>query len=308
MADKNKNASMKFVIVSPPQGDGGPIALHALCKYLCDLGHDARILYTSYFGCGNKKLISKVNYHLKWFRYILTMKHPTYEPVKGCKETKNPFIGKNTIVVYPEIMIGNPFGAKKVVRWLLYNHKYPENVCGAYSENDLFIAFRDVFNDKTLNPDGHIVKTVYFDLDMYKRYNFGERKGTCYIIRKGVIRTDLPQNFDGIVIDKLPEEEKVKVLNECEYCISYDTQSAYSFIAAMCGCISIIVPEEGKEQKDYRTSEDKNFGVAWGFSEEEIQRAIQTQYKVREHYLEMNNKSRESAKRFVEICENYFNK
>ena len=299
---------MKFVIVSPPQGFGGPIALHALCKYLCELGHDARILYIGPPGCGNKRIISRVNYLIKWARFLLTMKPPAYEPVKGCKATWIPFIKKDTIAVYPEIITGNPFGAKKVVRWLLYHHKYPQDVRGTYSENDLFIAYREVFNDKKLNPDGHIIQTVYFDLDTYQRYNFGERKGTCYIIRKGSTRSDLPDSFDGIVIDELSEQDIVRVFNECKYCISYDTQTAYSSIAALCGCVSIVVPETGKEKRDYITNDEGDYGVAWGFSEKEIQRAIQTQHKVREYFEENNNNSRDAAKKFVEICENYFNK
>lgn len=296
---------MKFVIVSPQQVCGGPIVLHALCKHLCDLGHDARILYSLGFGCGNKGLISRANYYRKWLQYVLKLKPLAYEPVKGCRATWFPFVGKDTIVVYPETMFGNPLGAKKIVRWLLYHYRFKQTP-GAYHEKDLFVAYRDIFNDKELNPQGYLVKTPYFDLDTYKRYNFGERKGTCYIIRKGAKRPDLPQSFDGVIIDKMSEQEIVRIFNECKYCVSYDTQTAYSSIAALCGCISVVIPEEGKRKEDYLTNSEKKYGVAWGFSEAEIQYALETQHLVEKVYLDFNRSGKDSARNFVEICENYF--
>ncbi len=143
---------------------------------------------------------------------------------------------------------------------------------------------------------------------MYKRTNFGERKGKCYIIRKGDLREDLPKEFDGPILDDLPEEEKVRIMNECEYCISYDTHTAYSGIAALCGCISVVVPEKGKTRKDYLQKGDDGLwlGRAYGFSEEEIAYAISTRDKVQEYYEEVNRQCTEQVVNFVKECEEYF--
>ena len=255
---------MKFVIVSPRQSAGGPIVLHALCKYLIELGYDSKIFYSEVWEYKQK---NKYRYWCKWFRRtvrdafkcfrarVLKQKSSKLngyidESVRGCPRKYLPFVDDDTIVVYPEIMYGNPLNAKKVVRWFLYHNRFDDS---AYGEKDLFICYREVFNDWRLNPKGLMLRTPYYDLEKYRQYNFGDRKGICYIIRKGSKRSDLPEKFDGIVIDKLLEEEKVKVFNECEYCVSYDTQTAYSKIAALCGCVSVVVPELGKTKSDYRS-------------------------------------------------------
>lgn len=318
-------SKIRFVIVSFRQVGGGAIALHSLCRYLSELGYDARVFYLWRYDYKSEK---RLQYWLKWIKDSLfdfvklvivklnrnaAKKNPvrykgfSFTPVKGCKRKFTPFIDKNTIVVYPEIMHGNPLNADKTVRWLLYHNKlYNEQNPDAYDENDLFFCYRKVFNDEKLNPDVNRVRTPFYDLDFYKQTNFGERGGKCYIIRKGADRNDLPEKLDGVVIDDMPESEIVEVFNKCKHCVSYDTQTAYSKIAAMCGCVSVIIPEQGKTKADYISSEDEDIGVAWGWGKEELKHAEQTQKQVREMFERVNESGRQSAREFAETCIRYF--
>lgn len=313
----------KIVIVNSLSNFGGPIVLSELCRNLRKLGCDARLILVPAFpikklnNAGYKRFIVKYQF-IAFYNYILykitgkeriSFEHVPYffTHIKGCKLQLHPYFNKKkSIVIYPEVVFGNPLDAKNVVRWLLYKTKY-KNLPGAYSKNDLFVAYRDVFNDTDLNPNNYVINQPYFNLNLYKRYNYGERKGKCYIIRKGAKRTDLPSSFDGPVIDKLPEKEKVKLFNECKYCYSYDTQTAYSSIAALCGCISIIIPEPGKSRKDYRGNDDKpGYGIAYGDSKQEIEWALSTIDKLAEFfdYTESNIKN---AVHFIEILKKHFN-
>ena len=308
---------MKFVIFSPRQCCGGPIVLHALCKYLNELGHNAKIFYSDVslyyednkFGYWRKLVWHAVQDGMRLFRAkVLKEVSPRLngyidESVRGCPRKYLPFVDEDTIVIYPDMVYGNPLGAKKIVRWFLYHNRFDDN---AYNKDDFFICYREIFNDWRLNPEGIMVQTPYFDIDKYKRYNYGKRSGKCYIIRKGGCRNDIPASLDGIVIDDLLEEEKVKIFNESEYCISYDTQTAYSSIAALCGCVSVIIPEEGKSKVDYRTESEKNLGVAWGFDEKEILWARETQKELLNLYISINKSGLESAKNFVEKCKERF--
>jgi len=309
---------VKFVIFSPYQTGGGPIVLHNLCKNLTGLGYDAKIFNCDTIWWNDRK---SLKFWIKWFIFVLKDSaqfvlskvfhskklSPGYVdvPVRGCKRKILPFVDDQTIVVYPELICGNFLNAKHVVRWFLYHNRYKDNP-DAYGKDDLFICYREIFNDNELNPQKLRVATPYFDLDTYKQTNFGERKGTCYIVRKGANRPDLPKTFDGIVVDYLSEKEKVKVFNQCEYCVSYDTQTAYSKIAALCGCISVIVPEEGKAKTDYRGAGDSIIGRAWGFSTDEIEYAKKTRHLIREQYHATNARSMEETKEFVRICEDCF--
>ena len=144
-------------------------------------------------------------------------------------------------------------------------------------------------------------------MDLYKQTNFGERSGKCYVLKKGDWRVNPEDVQDGIVIDNLSEKEKVKVFNECEYCISYDTQTAYSGIAAICGCVSIIVPEQGKTREDYLSNGEVGYGCAYGFDDYEIEFARKTRSKVKEYYSKRNVQSKESVNQFIMECGKYFN-
>lgn len=301
---------MNFVIVSPRQKWGGAIVLHSLCKNLNEMGYDASIFYTEIYGIGNKPLISKIKYIIKWLQYSIhdyfdERNEKYYKLIKGQKRKFLPFVNSNTIVIYPDTVYGNPLGAKKVVRWFLFHNRYI-NDSNAYGKYDLFICYRKQFNDWKLNPKGYELHTPYFDLDLYRRTNYGERHGTCYIIRKGKHREDLPKSFDGPIIDDMSEERKVEIFNECEKCISYDTQTAYSGIAAMCGCLSIVVPEKGKQRSDYLSNGEFGYGRAYGFDKEEITFAKQTSHLVEESYRNSNKKGKESVDQFIKLCEEYF--
>ena len=230
-------------------------------------------------------------------------------PFRKIKRKYLPFVDDNTIVIYSEDMYGNPLHAKNVVRWLLwYNKVYRQDGTETYGyeKKDLFFAYREIFNDSKLNPECRILCTPFMDLEKYSRYNFGERNGKCYVLRKGKWRVRPEDVADGIVVDDLSEREKVRVFNECEYCISYDTQTAYSALASICGCISVVVPEEGKTREDYRPNGEIDYGVAFGFSEEEIQFAISTRGKLIEYYKFRNQEGLQQARYFVDECEKYF--
>lgn len=313
----------KYVIVTPSCDNGGCLVLHALCKYLTDLGECARVFYFDNYKYDESK---RLQFWIHWLLYQIkvTIKQIVvfflgekskrfFIHVPKCKYRRKilPFVDDNTVVVYNEKVFGNPLHAKNIVRWLLlYNAYYKQEGDKriGYDKNDLFFAYREVFNDYTLNPEKRLLSVSYFDLDLYKRTNYGDRSGKCYILRKGAWRSDVPKNIDGIVIDDLPEKEKVEVFNKCEYCISYDTQTSYSQIAAMCGCISIVVPEEGKCKEDYRSNYDNDYGEAFGFSKEEINYAKKTAPYIIENYKSINEKSIENVRNFIYYVNKYFHK
>lgn len=322
-----------FVIVSPYQYGGGPIVLHLLCKLLRDKGYNAKIYHLETIPSikykGRRKPCSLANYgstvkyfgvyFIKMIREILMMiavkcgggRMPVlskylYETVKGCKTKFLPFVDKNTIVVYPEICYGNVLNAQKVVRWLLYHNMFEDDE-KAFGKDDLVVCYREVFNDPKLNPDVRTLHIYNFDFDLYKQTNFGERSGKCYIIRKGASRGDLPEKFDGPILDKLSERNIAKAFNKYKYCYFYDTQTFYAGIAAICGCIPIVVCEPGKRREDYILNAT-SYGIAYGDSDDEIQYAISTRELL---FEKIKRETRDNVKKvddFIELCNNYFHK
>lgn len=310
---------MKFIISSGRQFWGGTIVAHYLCKLIEEQGYEASIFFNlpsydnrllfllSYLKIMSRDLIGNIYTHLLPNKEY-SMRHYTgyvHFPVKGCKRTYWPVVDDDTVVVYTETTKGNPLHAKNVVRWFLYYNRYPDNPNWC-SPSDLFFSYREQFNDFKLNPQNRLLRIFHFDRDLYRQTNFGKRQGVCYVIRKGATRTDLPQKFDGPVIDNLREPDKVKILNQCEKCYLYDTQTFYASIAALCGCIPIVVPEPGKSRKDYIKADDDMPGIAFGETEKEIQFAIRTRNDVKKNIDAMLQDNEANVKNFIKTCKEYF--
>lgn len=317
-----RKEKLKFLICSPRQGGGGPIALHTLCQKLQSLGYEARIFipYWPIFSGNKLPIVFLVEYFIgllidesKVFvkrllgKRLLFLLHKTsdgvlYSPVKGCRRQWLPFLNDDTIVIYPEIVRGNPLNAKRVVRWLLFYYKYADDPL-AYNKSDVFIAYRKQFDCPKVNPDGNLVKVNYFDSDVYRQTNFGERSGCCYIVRKGCNRPDLPKTYNGPVIDTWPDEKKVEAFNRYKICYLYDTQTFYASIAAVCGCIPVVVMEKGRTVDSYRKGTDSRDGVAYG--EDDIPRALATRDELLKQ-LDFNESNTQAVKNFLRIVRQHF--
>lgn len=304
---------------------GGTLVLATLCKTLRELGYDTRLIILHDFprtkftrrrfiyNCVKKNIKYKIKSSTFLQKYFPRAKFTIHDTtavsvlkVEGIKVQWHPFINKsNSIVIYPEVLYGNPLGARNVARWLLYDYYY-KNDPTAYSNEDLFFAYREVFNDSQLNPENHIITIKYFDKSLYRQYNFAEREGNCYIIHKGRTRPDLPKKFDGQVFDhKMTQEELVEMLNQHKYCYCFDPQTFYMKIAAVCGCIPILVMEEGKTEKDYLSASEHHYGVAYGNTPEQIQYAIDTRDQLLQS-LDYTEQNIANAQKLVNILEDRF--
>ena len=310
---------MKFIICSPLDLNvGGPLVLHKLCEMLNNHGHDAKIFAM----IPNVKMInfswndwylklSKMRY-LKFKKRIkvsirgglkfnfLTQNNKIYSPLY----TKR-YVSDDTIVVYPEIIDGNPLGAKKVVRWLLHRPGFHSGRID-YTENELFFAYNAVFNDVKYNPLERLCTISYFNNNVWKQINFGERKDACYIVRKGAKRDDLPSNLDGEIIDNRSDEEIAEIFNKYKYCISYDTMTFYLTLAAKCGCIPVIIPMPNISIDEWDPSKCLRKGIAYGFDDEQTKRAA-SERDYRERLIsEIDIKNEDNISYFIKTCSSYF--
>lgn len=317
----------RIYIVNIREYRGGTLVLSALCGLLRELGYDARLLIVPYLP---EEKIARINFYkdciVKNTKYLIKsvlkkyiariypsakfVKHFVSQAnvlnIKGIKIQWYPFINKNSIVIYPEVVYGNVLGAKNVARWLLYKY-YHKDDKGAYNKDDFFFAYRDIFDIPEFNPNHNIITIHYFNKELYRQYNpLKERVGNCYLIYKGRNRSDLPTKFDGPIIDsKMPQEEIVDILNNCKYCYCYDPQTFYMQIAAVCGCIPILVMEPNKTEKDYLSDNENHYGIAYGDNEEQIKYAVDTREKCLS-LLNYDKQNRENALQLIRLLQNRF--
>jgi hypothetical protein len=242
--------------------------------------------------------------------YLKRMKRIVLLRRRTAKSLKTPIASQrdleDAIVVYPEVIKGNPLGARKVVRWFL--HRPGFHVTGPlnYGKNEeLYFYYQDVFDTAGLGPTRG--SKLYFPVileNVFRQTNFGARQGTCYVLRKGASRPLRHDIRSGIVVDDLPHREIAKVFNSCEYCISYDLYTAYSVYAAICGCKTIVVPEPGLSREAWQPVAEHRYGVAYG--EDDLEWAARTRPMLLDQMKREQAASLERVQGFAEECCKFF--
>ncbi|MDD5159206.1 MAG: hypothetical protein PHI47_04090 [Sulfuricurvum sp.] len=281
---------------------GGIIALHRLCDLLNQNNEKAFLWNWDKPIFSRKRPIEFIIKYLKYFRRNL--RHPfQFMPNFNTPMARFNDI-KNSIVIYPETIDGNPLNADYVVRWFLHKPGYHTGKI-LYGHNELYFFYQTVFNNTEINPHkDHLLQTIFILDDIYKQTNFGSRKGTCYILRKGKGRTIVHDLNDSILVDELSHEEMAKIFNQVEMCISYDTYTMYSQFAALCGAISVIIPEENVSKTEWYPDEKIYYGLAYGF--DNIPYALATRSLLLPTLKEQEKKANQTVHNFIQKCNEYF--
>lgn len=243
-----------------------------------------------------------------------------YSPVKKQNPIFNDYYDNNfdlneTIVIYGETIQGNPLNAPYVVRWILA----PLGICShplqfrVWGKNDLVYYFNSEEKMKIYpNKLGNVYKllSIVYISPYIKNNNKEPRSGVCYTIRKGneyhnnQIEIVHPSNSFEVVRNHTLLE-CVDIFNTYEYFYSYDPCTFLNIIAAMCGCISVVVKVKGKSKNEWlntiaaveylKETGEPLYGIAYG--EEEIEFAKTTLHLVEGQWISINNFFR---KKYVE--------
>lgn len=283
--------------------------LHKLCRVLNELGAEALIWPTKKPEPSRPLNLRYLEKSLRWYirqaetliKYVINYKNFRASP--GCKIARKRDIN-DSIVVYPEIVDGNPLGAAHVVRWFLNK---PGALTGKtnYGEGELYFYFDKHFDAPDINPhpENHLnvidlLEGIYHDVGNQHRV------GSCYMVRKGMNRVLDQHSADAICVDGLGHREMAKVFNRCKYFISYDLYTMYSVYAALCGCIPVIIPKEGVSMEAWHSLEENRYGLAYGW--DEIPWALNTRDKLVNHLRDTEKRSIDSIKRFIDITQKHF--
>ncbi|WP_413701365.1 hypothetical protein ACLKMH_06730 [Psychromonas sp. KJ10-10] len=194
------------------------------------------------------------------------------------------------------------------MRWFLNRPGFFTNKIN-YGDNELYFYQQIIFNDIRFNKNlDNKLYVSYFDKEHWKQDNFNERKGSCYLLRKGRGR-ELTHNLAGSTkIDGLTHNEVADIFNRTKYFYSYDLESAYTMFVAMCGCISIVVPKKGVSVKQWQPIEELRYGIAYGDSEEEIAYSISTRKKVIPYLDELSQETNRDVISFISKSQFFFSR
>lgn len=307
-----KNSKMKncmninFIVYAYRYHDdsGGIVVLHKLCHLLNQNGYKAS-LWPNYKPIFDKEnIVKSIFQFLKYFRKSVHRKFATNKlwntPIASYKDLQD----ENSIVIYAELVDGNPLNAKNVVRWLLHKPGFHSNKIN-YSKNELVFYYLKSYVDNLTNIN--MKNELYIANNREETYfdkKLDNREGTCYILRKGKDRKIVHDLNNSILIDGKSHQEIAEIFNRTEMCISYDTYTMYSVYAAMCGCISVVVPEEGVLEEEWLPDPKTRYGIAYGF--DKIEESKKTQQKLLERMEEESKTLAISLSYFVDECSKVF--
>jgi hypothetical protein len=261
---------------------GGIVALHKLCHDLNSLGEESYITSPISHSALNAPFVSN-----------------------------RKFSKDEAVVIYPEVNLGNPHKAKHVVRWVL-NTPPKSNRIGEYdfyntkSESDLIFKYSEYFNVLDDSKISGILSTTFIDTDYFFSSD-NTRKGSAFLIKKGGMKNKIHPD-DAIDLSKLDKNWKIMsdVLRQVEYFYCYDNASYWAFLAALCGCTPIVVPDSNMSFEEWSEKFDHmKYGVAYGT--ENIEYAKQTKNLISKTLENTNKRYVESVKNFISICEKEFN-
>lgn len=293
-----KKIAPDFIIYAPSYNEdsGGIIVLHKLCHTLNECGFNA-FLWPNQHGTKSTRL--------KKFRSLFRKKPYATFPQYNTPLATRQQLNENSIVIYPETDFGNPLGAKNVVRWLL--HKPGFHTGQVNFGRDELIYF---FDDYCIEPGyGISPENKLFVLSINPSYfqeeTTSERSGSCYMLRKYHERALTHDLTDSVSADGLSHAETANLFRKTRYFYCYDEFTLYAQFAALCGCISIVMPQTFESRQAWVEKHPiSRYGIAYG--QNDTTHAIETSNKVAEYFDDLEIESRQTVCQFAEKSAAHF--
>ncbi|WP_295075858.1 hypothetical protein [Tabrizicola sp.] len=292
----------RYLIVAPPYSpdSGGSIFLHELARALNSLGAPAALWPITRRPSGDwpgrlHDVLRRPS--LLWRPRAFVMAPGSDVPVAARHD-----LTPDSIVAYPEIVLGNPLRARNVVRWLLYRPGLRDPF--QFGPDEMFFRAGEMSDLPELTggaPDLFLWKIN----PVYQKEGRKDRTGACFLVRKGSDKPRIPETADAVQIDGLSHEDIAAHFNRCEVFYSYDEASFYSQYAAICGCRSVVVPGLYSSREAWvKEHPVARFGVAYGL--QDLAHADATRHMVIDLLRAKEAAGLETVRRFIALTEARF--
>lgn len=285
---------MKKFIISTHSFDfgiGGLKVLHKLCDLINQCGREAFIAPCEDFG--RRDLSSNSVFYL--------YKNYNTPIIDVSKLNKNEYI-----TIYPESWYGNHTEAKNIVRWIL--GPYDINRVKTWNNTDLWFWYIPLYQQNKYNPYGinknldNILYVAEFHRDIFYDKKYPKTK-TCWALRKAKQPELLSHPNDSIFIP-YHQQNTQEIFNICKQFYCYDTYTFWPIQALMCGCEAIVIPDKKLSTPDFMNGSELNQYIAYGI--DDIDRARSLRQQLMPSINNIENKTLNYVKKFIETSENYF--
>ena len=199
------------------------------------------------------------------------------------KYYENDFNLKDCIIIYCEGTQENPLNGNYIVRWLLspLGLNVKEDSYLTWGKKDLvyYFNYEERFDDNSDNKFKLLPLIIIFP--EFTNNNKERNNKSCHTFRKSHYHKNIQHihTDDSFEIGRgLNHTELVQIFNEYTYFYSYDPLTFLSINAALCGCISIVYPIEGRTKLDWlkitaaypylkENNLDNLYGIAYGVND-----------------------------------------
>jgi hypothetical protein len=220
----------------------------------------------------------------------------------------------DVITIYPEVISGNPFNAKNVVRYVLY---YPGWHAGdkEYSDDELIITYNNEYVKDTKYDNAFVLTVLNPKLNIMKN-NYKKRNKIGLLVRKCKdfeYKMNLLNEYKHLLklpvisiddeINKCTDlRDLSKIYNTITLFISFDPHTYHSTMAALCGCTSVVIPSKEISNEEFYNVQ--KYGVVYGF--ENIDFAKLTYSKMIDDLKQIEQNTFTQCANFVKLIQNHF--
>jgi hypothetical protein len=163
---------------------------------------------------------------------------------------------KNGIMIYPEIIKGNPIGAKRVARYLLVKENLGVNHYEQDYPGDFICAFSKLFHK---NPHHTLFKVTTPDfMNTEDTVHWSERKMDATYFGKGPKYVECNVIPETVLIERdWPRDQKqlAVMLKSTRFLFSFDGCSGIHTDAMMCGAVPVILHERQLTRAEQNSAE-----------------------------------------------------
>jgi hypothetical protein len=243
----------KFLILAYPyqHNSGGITCLHELCDALVRSGCEAHLLFVDSKSGQVKYLQNPELFHPNLLRCKVNASDP------------KPYLLdliQNGIVVYPEIIVGNPLNARHVVRYFLNGDGVVTGRKSNYSDRDFCLAFSEKFFD---NPHAILNKPfIHESFHQNDSPSISERKLDLTYVGKGRTHGKCFRVKDSFEITRqypATKEELALILRNSRYFFSWDNLSSTNTDALLCGAQLVLLQDKPLDRA-FLQNWDSEFG------------------------------------------------
>ena len=214
------------------------------------------------------------------------------------------------IVLYPEVMCGNPYGAPCVVRFL---GNFPGFLGGdkTFPDNEIIFGYSaELLQGLDKRHQNNVLFLPASDINIFHPPRKpAQRKGACYYAGKFKSvhgGKTFPITDGAVEIRRDPpgvqtQEEIAEIFWRSEVFYCYEN-SALSLEAVLCGCPTVLLPN-----KHFKTiiarDEVGRYGMAWGTDPKEVELAKSTVHLAYPNYLEQINTFSKQLDHFISVTQ-----